>query len=113
MAAEFRFQAATQNAKGNGQVPVLQGLRVIEPTRLTFQQSQIMHRVEDRLPATPMTRMTGHQLVVTDQSYFIDRGHDRDLTMRVLSWHRVVVGLKSYQRQRSGIRMIDTMPSKV
>ena len=54
--------------------------------------------------------MTGDQTVFEDQPDFIDCGHDRDLSIRILRGHGVAVVVEANQRQRTGFCLLHTSP---
>jgi len=52
-----------------------------------------------KLLFAPVAFVSGDQLILEDQSHFIDCSHDGDLAMCVLRRHRVTVAVKTDQRQ--------------
>ena len=62
----FSFQASPDNPKAHWQVPLFEGLCVIEASRLAFQQSEIMQWFVMKLFLTPVTFVPGDQPVFED-----------------------------------------------
>ena len=56
-----RFQPPSQEGEALGQLPVLQGPGVVEASRLAFQQSQVVDRLEESPFPLPAARVRGDQ----------------------------------------------------
>ena len=97
--AEFPFQATSENAKANGQFPILQWSSVIKSARLSFQKCQIMQGIKQRLLLFPAASMPSDKAVFKGNADLIDRRCDRHLAMRVLRGDRIVIPVKANQRQ--------------
>jgi hypothetical protein len=95
--AQFGFQASAEDAETDWQIPVFQRAGMVEASRLSLQQRQIVHRVEEELLLAPVSPMSRDQLIREDQPHLIDRRHDRDLAVGKLRRHRVTVPVKPDQ----------------
>lgn len=71
-----------------------------------------MQRFVMKLLFAPVAFVSGDQLLLEDQPYFIDSPHNRDLAMCVLRRHRVAVAVEPDQRQRVRMCVYDAMRFK-
>jgi len=81
---------------------------MVEAAGVAFQQSQVMHGIEEVLLSSPMPTVTSDQPVIEDQPHFIDGGDDRDITIRILRRYRIAVGIEPDQGQRIGAGLAET-----
>ena len=85
---------------------------MVKASGLAFQQRQIMQRFVVELLLAPVTFVPGNQLILEDQTHFIDGSHNGDLTICVLRRHRVTIAIKPDQRQRVRMCLHDSMSFK-
>ena len=101
---QFGLLAATQHDQTVGQLPVLQRLGVVQRSGLAFQEGQIVDRIELGVLLAPVTRMPGYEPIPDHQANLFDPADHRHVVMRVLGRNRVIVALKTHQRQGIGPR---------
>src|SRR5437879_4704339 len=97
MALVGSLQSPSQQGKARGKLPMLQGSGIVEPAWLPFQECQVMHGVVEELLLLPAPLVSGDELVRVDQSYFVHRGNQGDLTVGVLDGHGVRIAVEAYQ----------------
>ena len=102
IAIVLRFQPPPQNVEALGQDPALQRSRLVQRTRLAFQQRQIVQGLKGDLLLLPDPPVPRHDFSHVAQDHFAAGSFRHDRVMREGHRHRVVVVVKAHQRERTG-----------
>lgn len=88
-------------------LPGLERPAVIEAVRFSFENSQVMNRLEMNVLAVPIPSMNGDDFGVTENLDEVDSADDRQEFVSVFGRHGIIVGVKTDERQRIGRAKFD------
>ena len=93
----FRTKATAQRVKALRQVQIRQRPGMIQSTRLSLQQRQVVAVIEENPFLAPAPWMLSHHLILVAQNHPVHVAFDQDFMVGIGDRHRVVVVIEPDQ----------------